>query len=126
MLRLLLATAAAGAAPAAESLEQTLDGLRPVLFLAQTLEAKHLDKVTGQPVVEAAAAGEFMGRAYDKLKVALTEAQAEKQAEDDGQGAGAAAAQAVLARAQQDFATAGSTWTAPRPSRTRSSASSPR
>ena len=47
-------------------------------------------------MVEAAAAGEFMGRAYDKLKVALTEAQAEKQAEDDGQGAGAAAAQAVL------------------------------
>ena len=32
-------------------------------------------------MVEAAAAGEFMGRAYDKLKVALTEAQAEQQAE---------------------------------------------
>merc|ERR1719390_269847 len=107
MLRLLLVTtAAAGATPAAESVEQAIDGLKPVLFLAQTLEAKHLDKVTGQPVVEAAAAGEFMGRAYDKLKVALTEAQAEKQAEDDGRGAGAGAAQAVLAKAQQDLKTA--------------------
>jgi hypothetical protein len=85
---------------------EVLKDLQPVLFLASTLEAKKVDKIEGDPVNKAAAAGDDFARAYDKLKIAMTQVTAASEAQKDQKlsdaAASAASARSTLAKAQKD------------------------
>lgn len=89
---------------------EVLKDLQPVLVLASTLEAKKVDKIEGDPVTRAATAGDNFGRAYDKLKIAMTQVTAASEAQKDHKlsdaAASAASARATLAKAQKDAALA--------------------
>jgi hypothetical protein len=83
-----------------------LKDLQPVLVLASTLEAKKVDKIEGDPVVKAGTAGDGFARAYDKLKIAMTQVTAASEAQKDHKlsdaAASAASARATLEKAQND------------------------
>lgn len=85
---------------------QVLQDLQPVLVLASTLEAKKVDKIEGDPVTRAASAGDNFARAYDKLKIALTQVTAASEAQKDRKlsdaSASAASARSTLAKAKKD------------------------
>jgi hypothetical protein len=98
----LLAAAVADSGVQAEVLQD----LQPVLVLASTLEAKKVDKIEGDPVARAATAGDNFARAYDKLKIAMTQVTAASEAQKDQKlndaAASAASARATLQKAQKD------------------------
>jgi hypothetical protein len=84
---------------------EVLKDLQPVLFLASTLEAKKVDKIEGDPVNKAAAAGDDFARAYDKLKIAMTQVTAASEAQKDQKlsdaAASAASARSTLSKAER-------------------------
>jgi hypothetical protein len=85
---------------------EVLKELQPVLVLASTLEAKKVAKIEGDPVTRAATAGDDYARAYDKLKIAMTQVTAANEAQKDQKlsdaASSAASARATLQKAKKD------------------------
>jgi hypothetical protein len=104
-MKLVIALVAAAVAETGVQAEVLAD-LQPVLVLANTLEAKKVPKIEGDPVAKAAVAGDNFARAYDKLKIAMTQVTAASEAQKDQKlsdaAASAASARATVAKAQKD------------------------